>query len=102
VICDVAGEAIGASPAVSNRSILSLSSSLSPQEGSVEPPERVDIAAGYRFMTKNWSDGSKRSRRDVALLTTCIASQAEINLIATAIQQTLTLPMPIAASLPTS
>jgi hypothetical protein len=29
-------------------------------------------------------------------------TQAEIDLIATAIQQTLTLPMPVAASLPTS
>jgi hypothetical protein len=38
----------------------------------------------------------------LALLTTHVASQAEIDLIATAIMQMLALPMPAAASLPTS
>jgi hypothetical protein len=38
----------------------------------------------------------------IALLTTCITSQAEINLIATTVMQTLALPVPAAASLPTS
>jgi hypothetical protein len=38
----------------------------------------------------------------LALLTTCVASQAEIDLITTAIMQMLALPMPAAASLPTS
>jgi hypothetical protein len=38
----------------------------------------------------------------LTLLTTRVATQAEIDLIATAIQQTLALPAPVAASLPTS
>jgi hypothetical protein len=38
----------------------------------------------------------------LTLLTTRIASQAEIDLIATVIQQMLALPTPIATSLPTS
>jgi hypothetical protein len=49
-----------------------------------------------------WVDSCYAAYRGLALLTTCVASQAKIDLITTAIMQTLTLLVPAAASLPTS
>jgi hypothetical protein len=49
-----------------------------------------------------WVDSCYTTYGGLTLLTTHVTTQAKINLIATAIQQTLALPMPIATSLPTS
>jgi hypothetical protein len=49
-----------------------------------------------------WVDSCYAAYGGLALLTTCSASQAKINLIATTITQMLALPVPATASLPTS
>jgi hypothetical protein len=61
------------------------------------------VGLANRILSKGnlWVDSCYSAYGGLALLTTCVASQAEIDLIATAIMQTLTLPVPT-ASLPTS
>jgi hypothetical protein len=62
------------------------------------------IASANRLLGKGdlWVNSCYAAYGGLTLLTTHVTSQAKIDLIATAIQQTLALPMPVAASLPTS
>jgi hypothetical protein len=49
-----------------------------------------------------WVDSCYAAYGDLTLLTNCVASQTEIDLIGGAVMQMLALPMPAIASLPTS
>jgi hypothetical protein len=70
------------------------------------PASRFPAIVGLanRMLSKGdlWVNSCYTAYGGIALLITCVVTQAEIDLIATAVMQTLTLPMPAAASLPTS
>jgi hypothetical protein len=74
---------------------------LDPLPSSSKLPMIVGLANCALSKSDLWVDSCYAAYGDLTLLTNCVTSQSEIDLIGGAITQTLTLPMPAAASLPT-
>jgi hypothetical protein len=65
-------------------------------------PAIIGLANHALSRSDLWVDSCYAAYGGLTLLTNCIASQSEIDLIGGAVMEMLTLPMPAAASLPTS